>query len=212
MTTLLCFGDSNTHGFIPADDYASLGRYPAPQRWCGVLRQKLGAGFEVIEEGLNSRTTVWDDPFEGAHKNGKSYLPACLESHAPMDWVIVMLGTNDLKSRFSLNARDIALGAATLLDMILASGAGHQGKPPSVLLVCPPRLKGLSLFAPLFVGGEAKSEELPGHYRAQAELRGVHFLDAGCVADPSPVDGIHLDVEGHYKLGTTIAEYLLARC
>ena len=102
---ILCYGDSNTWGYNPHTEL----RYPRAVRWTGVLQRGLGPAYHVIEEGLNGRTTVWDDPIEG-YKSGKEYLVPCLETHKPMDLVVIMLGTNDLKHRFSLTAFDIATG------------------------------------------------------------------------------------------------------
>ena len=95
MKRILCFGDSNTWGWNPANKE----RFDENSRWTGILKNKLGENYDIIEEGLNGRTTVWDDPIEG-YKNGKKHLPSCLESHRPLDIVVLMLGTNDLKSRF----------------------------------------------------------------------------------------------------------------
>lgn len=97
MKSILCYGDSNTYGLMPD----SPDRYPRDVRWTGILQKKLGEDYYVIEEGLSGRTTLWDDPIE-EHKNGKKYLLPCLDSHKPVDLVILMLGTNDLKTRFSL--------------------------------------------------------------------------------------------------------------
>lgn len=99
MKTIVCYGDSNTWGYDPV----TMDRLPITQRWTGVLAQELGAGYRVIEEGLNGRTTVWDDPIEG-YKNGKEYLIPCLETHRPIDLITILLGTNDLKMRFSVSA------------------------------------------------------------------------------------------------------------
>ncbi len=96
MKTILCFGDSNTWGARPLTSLNDITRYGPDVRWGSVLRGTLGEGFWVVEEGLNGRTTVWPDPVEGEYKSGKSYLPACLESHAPLDLAAIMLGTNDL--------------------------------------------------------------------------------------------------------------------
>ena len=106
MKTVLCFGDSNTHGQIPGKDG---GRYEKEIRWPGVLKSMLGDSFDVIEEGLGGRTTVFEDPIE-EDKSGKAYLQQCLHSHKPIDLIIVMLGTNDLKIRFGLTAYDVSLG------------------------------------------------------------------------------------------------------
>jgi len=109
MKTVLCYGDSNTWGYDPT----SKERFAPETRWTGVLAESLGVAFRVIEEGLNGRTTVWDDPIEG-HKNGQTYLVPCLASHKPIDLVVLMLGTNDLKMRFSVPADDIARGVGLL--------------------------------------------------------------------------------------------------
>ena len=118
MKTILCYGDSNTYGL--KSDLVS--RYPRNVRWTGILQEKLGSEYYVIEEGLGGRTTVWDDPVED-YKNGKKYLLPCLDSHKPLDLVIIMLGTNDLKSRFSVTPFDIGasmenLVKSTVLDDI----------------------------------------------------------------------------------------------
>ena len=189
---ILCFGDSNTWGFDPRDK----NRYPWNVRWTGLLQQRLGPGFHVIEEGQNGRTTVWDDPVEG-HKNGLAYLPPCLETHKPLDLVLIMLGTNDLKHRFSLPAYDIARSAGRLVDTVRQSGSGRDAAAPEVLLVCPPVLARLSEFADMFEGGAAKSRDLARHYAQRAELHKAHFLDAGSVVRTSDIDGVHWAPEQH---------------
>jgi lysophospholipase L1-like esterase len=163
--TVLCYGDSNTWGYNPKTGQ----RYGRDERWPGVLRKELGQGYLVVEEGLNGRTTVWDDPIEG-HKNGKTYLIPCLETHKPIDLVIVMLGTNDLKMRFSVSAFDIANGAGVLVDIVQKSAAGPQDKAPEVLLLAPPpvvKLKGG--FAEMFAGAEPKSARFRVHVEKARE-------------------------------------------
>jgi lysophospholipase L1-like esterase len=100
MKTILCYGDSLTWGFNPK----TKKRMGEKERWTGVLKINLGQDYHIIEEELNGRTTVWDDPFNGGYKNGMEYLIPCLGSHKPLDLVILFLGTNDLKTRFSLSA------------------------------------------------------------------------------------------------------------
>jgi len=119
MTIVLCFGDSNTHGSVPMLHRDDMRRFEPEERWPGVLRKELGAGFSVIEEGLPGRTTLHDDPIEGVYKNGLRYLCACLESHRPIDIITLMLGTNDLKSRFAVQPLDIAESIGVLLDTIV---------------------------------------------------------------------------------------------
>ncbi len=205
MKTILCYGDSNTWGAVPMTDRNNVGRYGMDTRWAGVMRSELGPDFWVVEEGLNARTTAFDDPIEGIHKNGRRHLLACLESHSPLDLVIIMLGTNDLKSRFSLSSFDIASAAGTLVDDIALLKKRQQPTPPKVLLVSPAPLGRLELLADMFEGGTEKSRHLARHYHAVAADRGVDFFDAGSVVKSSDVDGIHLDADQQQALGLAIA-------
>lgn len=201
--TILCFGDSNTWGYIPGEDCE---RYAPDIRWPGVLQAGLGDDYRVIEEGQNGRMTVWDDPLAlDVSKNGVKQLPAILESHMPIDLVIVMLGTNDLKSYMNHSANDIALGAITVVDSILASSAGPGKQPPAVLLVCPAAVaEGDCPFGPIFEGAPEKSQEMPVAYAEMAEDRGIPFLDAGLYAACPETDCIHLDDGGHAALGMAV--------
>jgi lysophospholipase L1-like esterase len=208
MRTILCYGDSNTWGCPPIQPGQSVERYGQHVRWGSVLRTALGPGYWVIEEGLNGRTTAWDDPIEGAHKNGKRYLLPCLESHAPIDLVVLMLGTNDLKQRFGLSAADIAASAGTLVDIVVQSAWGPKNSPPKVLLICPPPTAQLSGFAEMFAGAGEKSRALAAHYRREADLRGCAFLDAGQIISSSEQDGIHFEAEAQQMLGHTVASYV----
>jgi lysophospholipase L1-like esterase len=200
MKRILCFGDSNTWGYDPV----AKDRYEKDVRWTGVFGSALGAGYEVIEEGLNGRTTVWEDPIEG-YKNGYSYLIPCLETHRPLDLVIIMLGTNDLKKRFNVSASDIAQSAGVLVSVVMNSQAGWNAAAPRVLLVAPPPVATLTGFAEMFEGAEPKSLKLGAYYREVAEELGCGFVYAGEVIRSSEVDGIHFDPEEHAKLGKALA-------
>jgi lysophospholipase L1-like esterase len=202
MKTILCFGDSNTWGY----DGRTKGRFPLEVRWTGILRGELGPDFWVVEEGLNGRTTVWDDPVEGEWKNGLRYLVPCLESHKPVDLVILMLGTNDLKARFSVPAADIAGGVERLVSTILLSPYGPQGEAPQLFLVAPPPLGKLTEFAEMFTGATEKSRLLGVYYRQVAEAYGCPFLDLGSLIQSWDVDGVHFAPEMHRKLGLRAAE------
>ena len=202
MKEILCYGDSNTWGYNPITQQ----RYDMNERWTGVLQKSLGNEYHVIEEGLSGRTTVWDDPVEGEHKNGKTYLLPCLETHKPLDLVIVLLGTNDLKKRFSATAFDIAYGAGALVDIVQKSGCGRNGGPPEVLLLAPPPLGKLTKFAEMFEGGNERSEKFSQYYRNVAEEYGCEFLDTSMAIQTSDVDGVHLEKEDQRLLGETVAE------
>lgn len=205
MNTILCYGDSNTWGCPPVEPGQTAKRYGPDVRWGSVLRSALGSGYWVIEEGLSGRTTVWDDPVEGEHKNGKRYLLPCLESHAPIDLVALMLGTNDLKQRFGLSPTEIAAGAGALVESILHSPNGPQNRAPKVLLICPPPTARLGGFAELFAGAGEKSQALATHYRREANLRGCAFLDAGQIISSSERDGVHFEADAHQALGHAVA-------
>ena len=203
MKTILCFGDSNTWGYRPD----GTGRFDWEVRWPGVLQREFSGYARVIEEGLNARTTVFDDPVEGVSvcRNGSRHLPILLETHRPLDLVVIFLGINDLKRRFDAAPFDIAQGASQLVGMVQRSLAGPEGKAPQALLICPPPVKVLTFFAGLFEGAIAKSTGLASEYAWQAGRSGCHFLDAGEIVSLSPVDGIHLDDQGHSVLGAKVA-------
>ena len=174
-------------------------------RWPGVLRRTLGGEFWVIEEGLGGRTTVRDDPIEGDHKNGRTYLMACLESHKPIDLMTIMLVTNDLKARFAASASDIAQGAASLAEMALRSGCGPGDGAPVVVLISPPPVGELTDMAEMFEGSGEKSRRFSEHYRHFAEQSGCGFLDASKFITSSDIDGIHLEAGEHHRLGEAVA-------
>ena len=199
---ILCFGDSNTWGYAPV----SADRYPADVRWTGVMAHLLGDRFHVIEEGQNGRTTVWDDPLEGGHKNGLAYLTACLESHHPIDLVILMLGTNDLKARFSLTALDISLGAERLVQTIQKAVWGPGGNAPAILLAVPPPVDPKDDAAEMFAGAKAKSVDLASRYAEVAARCGCGLLDVGKIVAVDPRDGIHYSRDAHRELGAAMAK------
>jgi lysophospholipase L1-like esterase len=200
MKAILCYGDSNTWGWNPVTQE----RYARDERWPGMLRQELGEGHLVIEEGLNGRTTVWDDPIEG-YKNGKEYLTPCLESHKPIDLVAILLGTNDLKIRFSVSAYDIANSAGVLVDIVQRSMAGPNGGAPKVLLMAPPPLGRLTEYAEMFDAAKSKSRKFSEHFQRVAKEYGCALLDTANIIVSSDIDGVHLEVDEHRKLGQAVA-------
>lgn len=203
LPVVLCYGDSNTHGADPG----TSDRFPRDARWPGVLAGILAGQAHVIEEGLNGRTTLHDDPYSPG-RNGLAYLAPCLDSHAPIDVVVIMLGTNDLKVTFGLDASDIARGAATLVDVALRSQCGPGGGTPKVLLVAPPALgpdnDTMELWG--FGGAQERSRALPRLYRLVAQGATVEFLDASSIVAADPADGVHLSAEAHRVLATAVAD------
>ena len=203
MKTILCFGDSNTWGYDPA----AASRYPLEKRWPSVLAARLGPDYLVIPEGLNGRTTVWEDPVE-LDKKGSDQLPSLLESHKPIDLLVIMLGTNDLKLRFGVGPLDIAAGAGRLARIALASATGPDDRPPAILFVVPPPILEVGPFSEMFAGGAAKSRRLAECFRAEASELGLPLLDAGAFVESSPLDGIHFSAEGQRALGEAVADWV----
>jgi len=201
MKTIVCFGDSNTWGYSPSDSE----RYPFEKRWTSILQKELGKDFFVIPEGLNGRTTAFDDPVE-KNKNGYSHLKTILESHKPLNLIIIMLGTNDLKTRFGICAQEIAYSAGNLVDYVLRSSAGINGDSPKVLFIAPPVIKEASVFSYIFRDSVEKSQDMGMYYRKVAEELNVPFLDASDIVVSSPFDGIHWDEEEHTMFAKVVAE------
>lgn len=203
--TILCFGDSNTHGTKPMPDLNGAGRFDHDARWPSVMGRALGPDYEVIAEGHPGRTTVLDDPMEGEYRNGLRILPALLESHKPLDLVIVKLGTNDLKNCFHVSAADIAFFLDRLIRLIRAAGAGPEGGAPKVLVIAPPPILEVGCLAEMFSGGAAKSHALAAAIQAMTTRLDAGFFDAGEVIAVSPIDGIHYEAEAQQTLGLAMA-------
>lgn len=203
MKTVLCYGDSNTYGYNPSDGF----RYPENVRWTGRLQKLLGDDYRVIEEGCNGRTTVFDDPIEG-WKNGLIYLRPCLNSHKPVDIVIMMLGSNDLKESFHASPKDIADGAETLVKDIIDFTGSKQGFVPVIILVAPPEIgEGIAtsaFYGHFYENAIERSKQLPGLYKQVAEKNGCVFVNAAEYIKPSKVDSLHLSPEGHAKLAEVL--------
>src|SRR4030095_16419851 len=138
MKTIMCYGDSNTWGCIPLTGPEPPRRYGPAQRWPGVLRRELGDGYWIVEEGLNGRTTVWDDPL-GPFRSGKELLAPCLMTHEPIDLVVVMLGTNDLKRRFGVGARDTMRRSRTRAAARGSTPAPTSGRATTTASTSTPR-------------------------------------------------------------------------
>ena len=201
MPVVVALGDSNTWGFTPGAGTRMARDVCRP----GVMARSLGPNFQVIEEGLCGRTTVFDDPEEDG-RNGLAYFAPCLGSHAPLDLVIISLGLNDVKARFAAVPGTVAAGAERLIDMALASAAGPDGAAPEAVLVAPPPIEKLTGYAEMFEGGAEKSLHLPAVYRALAERRGVGFVDGGQFIRCSPLDGIHYPADQHLIRGAAMVE------
>jgi lysophospholipase L1-like esterase len=202
MRSVLCFGDSNTWGFDPETER----RFPRDVRWTGRLQAALGEEWLVVEEGLSGRTATLDSPV-ALGKNGLSYLTPCLDSHAPLDAVLIALGTNDLAERYGLTATDVARAAGLLAHVVTRSEAGVDGRPPLPILVSPPPV-GDTEFGEDWIGAPAKSAVLQLRFREVADELGYELIDLGEATRFSDLDGIHLDAAGHAAVATLVERTL----
>lgn len=190
MRTVLCYGDSLTWGY----DASGPRRHALEDRWPSALQRELGDGVQVVAEGLNGRTTAFDDNLVGADRNGARFLPTLLSSHAPLDLVIIMLGSNDMKSWIHGDPFVARQGMRRLIAIV----RGHDdplGHPePKVLIVAPP------VAAP----GRKGAGELAGYYEQLADEVGCGFFDASGVCEVCQIDGIHMDAENSRRLGEAL--------
>lgn len=209
MKTIVCYGDSNTHGYDPV----TKGRYAYEIRWTGRMQAMLGREeYLVIEEGLNSRTTVQSDPCYDDDKSGVALLPTIIKTHMPIDLLILMLGSNDMKQRFHMEAADIARGVTLLIQTAKQVSASKRadGMPCEILLIAPPpiteALRDGCCYGEFGERALHISAELSGWYARVAQSNGVHFLDAATLVQPSDVDGLHLMPDGHAALAQAVAQ------
>jgi lysophospholipase L1-like esterase len=197
---ILCFGDSNTWGCPPGGGGE---RFPRDVRWPGVLQRLLGEGYYVIEEGLNGRTATLEHPWvEG--RSGRSYLLPCCRTHAPLDLVIVYLGTNDLWEHYALSAADIAEACTSLVPVIRMAECGREGAMPQVLLVCPPPIRATGPEAAEYEIAAAKSRTLGSRFADAAKEVGAELLDLDGVVAYAEEDPIHLDADAHRALAEAV--------
>ena len=204
MKRIMCFGDSNTWGAIPNQPE----RYDESIRWTRLLARMLGDEYEIIEEAQNGRTTVFTDVIE-ERMAGIEYFVPCLDSQSPLDLIILMLGTNDLKTRFDVNAWSIADGLRRYDNALKTTR--NAGKFPKMLLMAPIRIhpgyKNDPLFHDLWgEDGVERSKGFADAYREAAALYGWDFLNAADYAEASEKDGIHMEPEGHAALAKAVAE------
>lgn len=203
--SVVCFGDSLTWGFNPVDK----SRYAHGVRWTRLLQRELGARFDVIEEGLNGRTTVFEDPVRG-DKNGLEHLATVRKSHMPIDVLIIMLGSNDLQDRFRMSADAIGRAMGRLIFAATQPTDDVEGRAPKVLLMSPPPLGDFTgkEFAGVYSNdhGGVQSRLLAGVYAQLAQDYGVAFFDTGSVLSTSDIDAIHFEAEPQADLAKAIAD------
>lgn len=208
-TRILCYGDSNTWGYTPG----SGERFDENTRWTGRLQKALGNAVQIIEAGMNARTTSFTDPFKD-YLNGRQGLPYSLVEGKPLDCLVISLGTNDLKYG---NAVWSAKGLDALLEAAVNANACYTGSSPvfpkgtKILVISPIHLHDLldeKTPDSVFFGKVSQSHRFAELYRAVAEKHQVEFLDAAQYASASEVDCVHMDAESHGRLAEAVAEKL----
>ncbi|MBQ1383668.1 MAG: hypothetical protein IIY73_07170 [Solobacterium sp.] len=210
MKTIVCFGDSNTWGYMPKKEepfVTAANRFPWNVRWPGVLQEKLGPAYRIVEEGLNGRTTAFECPME-ENRSGLQEIGICLEIQTPVDLVIIMLGTNDTKFTINLPPYVIAHGIDRLIRKIKGAGFGPDGADPEILIAAPPHLGetieetwSCTEFDRTSV---AKDRELADYYKEAAARAGVHFVDTGALITADPADCVHMNEEGHARMADLV--------
>ena len=208
---IVCFGDSNTFGYCAdSEDCADHGnRFNEDERWTCLLQKMLGNGFLVLEEGLDGRTTVFDDPIKDG-RCGLQYISIALETHKPVDLLIIMLGTNDVKERFGVSALNISLGLERLIKKAKTTEC-WSGCVPDILIVSPPCIDDRIDQVPVRSekmgrGCPEKTRGLAEHFKNTAEANGCVFMDANGVAEFNQVDFMHLTAKGHRQLAKALYE------
>ena len=201
---ILCYGDSNTWGYISGSDHK---RYSIGERWTSILAELLGDKFEIIEEGLNSRTLTSNDTRPGKEgKNGYEYLIPCLDTHDPIDLVILMLGTNELKTTYNKSAKDIGeIFEQYFVKTILNRKSQCQDTYPKLLIVTPPVVNEDLEYCKAgnkYLGASKKSEELNDIYKIIAEKYDCYFLSNQGLE--TGIDGVHLTKESHKRLASRL--------
>jgi lysophospholipase L1-like esterase len=206
MQSILVYGDSLSWGIVPG----TRKRLPFDERWPGVMENQLlegGRRVRVIEDCLNGRRTVWEDPFKGG-RNGLDGLSVCMEVNSPLALAIVMLGANDFQFSTPFNTPwSAGQGLARVVSEMRRAPIEPGMAVPPILIVAPPALRRSEVQPmPKFEGAELRSAGLAAVYRQVAEELGCPFFDASLVAHTSATDGVHLDADQHYLLGRAIAE------
>lgn len=201
MKTILAYGDSLTFGH----DAETGGRHAYENRWPSALEAGLGGKARVIAEGLGGRTTVFDDFSAAADRNGARVLPTLLDTHKPLDLVILFLGTNDLKPYINGTASGAAMGVKRLVEIVKTHPFGVH-PTPKVIVVSPPLTVPTEHadLKPMFRLGAGEAPEFAEHYARIARDTGAGFFDAAKVAVATPLDGVHLDAANTRAIGTAL--------
>ena len=208
--TILVFGDSNTFGTPPMLSRAGIcARYGKNIRWPMIMQNYLKPEWEIIEEGLPGRTTSLPDPEMGDHMNGQTGLKIALNSHGPIDLLVIMLGTNDSKIQFGIEANQIASGLASLLNIANTPDMQLKHNNFETLIITPPQVKERNALEKIFFKANKQTASLNHFYGQLSEKYEISNINAGDFIETSETDGVHFEPEAHQTLGKLVAEYIL---
>lgn len=215
MKRILCYGDSNTWGYDPANKDPLTGksaRYDEHTRWTGVMKDLLGEDYYVYEAGLSGRTTVFDDPVMPT-RNGARDFEMVLQMCDPVDCVILALGTNDMKDQFQASALIVAKAMERLLHVCKAALQGSRSPNAKIILVCPlkPYADGNGVYGHGFsTRSTEEAENVRTYYKQLAQKNQCAFIDWNDYVSPSPADGIHMSPDGHKRIGEVMTQLVLS--
>jgi len=202
MKTIMFFGDSNTWGYNPIN----ARRYPFDVRFTGIVSEKLN-DCRIIEEGLKGRTNALSDDLQ-ADRNGLRSLPMLLCTHDPIDILVIMLGTNDVKRKFHNAPTEIANGLELLIQTAQMPLLWGGEKTPRILVVCPPGVTGnfkcSEMEGSFDLTSVEKSLQLHEAYQKIAVQYGCDYLNAMDYTGPGVSDGVHLEEEEHKKMAEAL--------
>lgn len=203
MKKILVYGDSLTWGSVPGEPR----QHCSDVRWTNVMAKELGDGHEVITDGLRGRLTAYDENLADCNRNATQTLPTALYTNAPLDLIIIMLGTNDMQPHIAGTSIAAMQGMRRLVTIVQTHFAGPDIANPKVLIVSPPKLCKTAdeFYTGFFAGTIEQSYKLAEYYEQIAQEKDCSFFDAGSVAQTSPIDGVHLDAENTVNIGKAIA-------
>ena len=202
IKSILCLGDSNTYGVDPSTG----SRFPREERWTGILQRILGDGYYVIEEGYNSRTTSFNDASDEM-RSALRMIPFLLKTHRPIDLVRIMLGTNDLKTQYSVSAKVSAYAMKKLVESIRKWCRAEEVNIPQVLIISPIMIgEGIeeSIYWENDKTSMLEAEKLPAEYERVADMLGCSFFHASSVAEPGE-DSLHMTKDSHQRFAEAMA-------
>ena len=203
MRSVLCFGDSNTHGFLASTE-GRLGRW---ERWTGVAQRALGVeDWYLIEDGLGGRTTTFEFPGSPG-RNGQESLLRSLELHEPLDGLVIFLGTNDVCLP-GVTAAWAAAGVEALIEDVRTRPDPIPGRDPHPRRGSAPVPAVADDGCPALLHAVEESQRFSECYRLMADRAAVALLDLRGIAEPTPLDGIHFEADAHRAIGTAVADAL----